>query len=140
MALIYFGWFEHIFLGLVILVALPITYICIIFFYQFVVARSNTNDISLNGLSLYIPSVVIAVFGFVIKKGAFEQNTTENEKKKEEHMLIAQATVQAKKIWTIVGHRLEENDRSELSQMKVGELARKLKTENEETADPDVNS
>ena len=138
---IYIGWCIHIFLGLIVLVALPITYVCIIFFYQFVVARSNTNDISLNGLSLYIPSVVIAVFGFVIKKGAFGQDTAEKEKKKEEQMLIAQATVQAKKIWTIVGHRLEENDSSELSQMKVGELARKLKTESEEeTIDPDVNS
>ena len=128
MTFIYLGWFAHIFLGLVVLVALPITYICIMFFYQFVVARSNTNDISLNGLSLYIPSVVIAIFGFVIKKGAFEQDTAEKKKKKEEQRLIAQA----QKIWTVVGHRLGENGNSKLSQMEVGELAKKLKAEEKE--------
>ena len=85
----------------------------------------------MNGLSLYIPSVVIAVFGFVIKKGAFEQNTAEKEKKKEEQMLIALA----QKIWTVVRYQLEENS-SELSQVKVDESAGKLKTEKkEETTD-----
>ena len=137
-AVVYIGWFGYIFLGLVVLVALPITYVCIIFFYQFVVARSNTSDISLNGLPLYIPSVVIAVFGFVIKKGAFKQDAAKKKKKKEEQMLIAQA----QKIWTVVGHRLEDDNSSEplLSQMKVSELARKLKTpKKEETTNP-VNS
>ena len=135
---VFIGWCAHIFLGLVVLVALPITYVCIIFFYQFVVARSNTSDISLNGLPLYIPSVVIAMFGFVIKKGAFKQDAAKKKKKKEEQMLIAQA----QKIWTVVGHRLEDDNSSEplLSQMKVSELARKLKTpKKEETANP-VNS
>ena len=133
LACIHLGWFGHIFLGLIVLVALPITYICIMFFYQFVVARSNTDDISLNGLSLYIPSVVIAVFGFVIKKGAFEQATAEEKKKKEEQMLIAQA----QKIWTVLGQCLEDNDDHELllSKMNVNKLANKLKSANkEETA------
>ena len=133
LACIHLGWFGHIFLGLIVLVALPITYICIMFFYQFVVARSNTDDISLNGLSLYIPSVVIAVFGFVIKKGAFEQATAEEKKKKEEQMLIAQA----QKIWTVLGQCLEDNDDRELllSKMNVNKLANKLKSANkEETA------
>ena len=37
MTVIYIGWCVHIFFGLVVLVALPITYVCIIFFYQFAI-------------------------------------------------------------------------------------------------------
>ena len=133
LGVIYFCWCLHIVLGLVVLVALPITYICIMLLYQFVVARSNTSGVYLNGLPLYIPSVVIAVFGIVIKKGAFEQDTAEKEKKKEEQILIAQA----QKIWTVIGHRLEDKNSSELiSRMSVNELAKKLRTvKKDETTD-----
>lgn len=67
---VYIGWFIFITLGLLITCLLPLTYICIILLYQFVVARSNTNDIALNGISMYIPTLIIGVFGFVIDKGA----------------------------------------------------------------------
>ena len=76
------GWFVCITIGLILIALLPLTYICILFFYQFVITRSNTTNIASNGISLYIPSLVIAVFGFLVKKGAFERRTIKEKKAK----------------------------------------------------------
>ena len=62
--LISLGWLVCIMIGLILIALLPLTYICILFFYQFVITRSNTTNVSSSGISLYIPSLVIAVFGF----------------------------------------------------------------------------
>ena len=127
-AVINFGWFVYIVIGLIVIALLPLTYICILFFYQFVITRSNTTNVSSNGISLYIPSLVIAVFGFLVKKGAFERRTNkeEEEERKAKRMLLEQA----RKIWSVFGNRLlarEGNDVS-LGQTKIKDLAKKLKT------------
>lgn len=67
------GWFLCITLGLLIMCLLPLTYICIILLYQFVVARSNTNEAAVNGITMYVPTLIIGVFGFAIDKGAIRK-------------------------------------------------------------------
>ena len=127
-AIINFGWFVYIVIGLIVIALLPLTYICILFFYQFVITRSNTTNIASNRISLYIPSLVIAVFGFLVKKGAFERRTNKEkeEKRKAERMLLEQA----RKIWNVFGNRLLEREGSDvpLGQTKIKDLAQKLKT------------
>ena len=114
-------------IGLILLLLLILTYICILFFYQFVITRSNTTNIASNGISLYIPSLVIAVFGFLVKKGAFEQHEIEERKAKQ--MLLEQA----KNIWTVFGNRLIEGEGNDtLDQTKIKDLAKKLKTPSSE--------
>ena len=74
---------------MVLVALLPLTYVCLILLYQFVVARSEANQLAYSNLSTYVPSLVIAVFGFIIKKGAFDlprhkkmkQQKEEDEKK-----------------------------------------------------------
>ena len=115
-------------IGLILLFLLISTYVCILFFYQFAITRSNTTNVSLNGITLYIPSLVIAVFGFLVKKGAFEQHEIEERKAKQ--MLLEQA----KNIWTVFGNRLfkgEDND-VKLGQTYIKDLAKKLKTPSSE--------
>lgn len=70
---VHIGWFLCITLGLLITCLLPLTYICIILLYQFVVARSNTNDVALNGITMYVPTLIIGAFGFIIDKGAIRK-------------------------------------------------------------------
>ena len=127
-AVINFGWFVYIVIGLIVIALLPLTYICILFFYQFVITRSNTTNIASNGISLYIPSLVIAVFGFLVKKGAFERRTNkeEEEERKAKRMLLEQA----RKIWSVFGNRLlaREGNDVPLGQIKIKDLAQKLKT------------
>ena len=127
-AYIIFWWFVYIVCALIAIALLPLTYICILFFYQFVITRSNTTNIASNGISLYIPSLVIAVFGFLVKKGAFEQRTNkeEEEERKAKRMLLEQA----RKIWNVFGNRLLEREGSDvpLGQTKIKDLAQKLKT------------
>ena len=126
-AAIDFCWFVYIIIGLLVIALLPLTYICILFFYQFVITRSNTTNVSSNGISLYIPSLVIAVFGFLVKKGAFERRTNkeEEEERKAKRMLQEQAI----KIWSVFGHRLLEGEGNDvpLGQTKIKDLAQKLK-------------
>ena len=126
-AIINFGWFVYIVIGLIVIALLPLTYICILFFYQFVITRSNTTNVSSSGISLYIPSLVIAVFGFLVKKGAFERRTNkeEEEERKAKRMLQEQAI----KIWSVFGHRLLEGEGNDvpLGQTKIKDLAQKLK-------------
>ena len=127
-AIINFGWFVYIMIGLIVIALLPLTYICILFFYQFVITRSNTTNIASNGISLYIPSLVIAVFGFLVKKGAFERrsNIEEEEERKAKRMLLEQS----RKIWSVFGNRLLEGEGSDVpfGQTKIKDLAQKLKT------------
>ena len=87
--IIFAGMFLHILTGMVLVALLPLTYVCLILLYQFVVARSEANQLAYSNLSTYVPSLVIAVFGFIIKKGAFDlprhkkmkQQKEEDEKK-----------------------------------------------------------
>lgn len=75
------GLLLYIILGLVLLALLPLTYVCLILLYQFVVARSEVNQLlAYTNFATYIPSIAIAVFGFVIKKGAFDLQTTKTER------------------------------------------------------------
>ena len=114
------GWFVCITIGLILIALLPLTYICILFFYQFVITRSNTTNVSSSGISLYIPSLVIAVFGFLVKKGAFERRMIKEKKAK--RMLLEQA----KAIWTVFGNRLLEGEgygNVPLGQTKIKDLA-----------------
>ena len=115
------GWFVCITIGLILIALL---HICILFFYQFVITRSNTTNVSSSGISLYIPSLVIAVFGFLVKKGAFERRMIKEKKAK--RMLLEQA----KATWTVFGNRLLEGEGNSndvpLGQTKIKDLAQKL--------------
>ena len=121
------GWLVYIVIGLIVIALLPLTYTCILFFYQFVITRSNTTNIASNGISLYIPSLVIAVFGFLVNKGAFERRT--NKEEEEERKTKQMLQEQARKIWSVFGHRLLEGEGSDvpLGQTKIKDLAQKLK-------------
>ena len=118
--------FGCIMIGLILVVLLPLTYICILFFYQLAITRSNTTNASLIGISLYIPSLIIAVFGFLIKKGAFEQRKIKERK--------AMLLEQAREIWSVFGNRLyeAEGDNVPLGQTNIKDLALKLKTPSKE--------
>ena len=68
--LIYAGILLHILLGMVLVALLPLTYVCLILLYQFVVARSEHHQLlAYSNFATYIPSIIIAVFGFIVKKG-----------------------------------------------------------------------
>ena len=70
-------------LGMVLFAMLPLTYVCLILLYQFVVARSEVNQLlAYSNFATYIPSIVIAVFGYIIKKGAFDFPYEETAKEK----------------------------------------------------------
>ena len=72
-----------LFLGMVLFAMLPLTYVCLILLYQFVVARSEVNQLlAYSNFATYIPSIVIAVFGYIIKKGAFDLPYEETAKEK----------------------------------------------------------
>ena len=72
-------------LGMVLFAMLPLTYVCLILLYQFVVARSEVNQLlAYSNFATYIPSIVIAVFGYIIKKGAFDLPYEETAKEKNE--------------------------------------------------------
>ena len=115
------GWLACIMIGLILIALLPLTYICILFFYQFVITRSNTTNVSTSGISLYIPSLIIAVFGFLVKKGALERRMIKERKAK--RMLLEQA----KAIWTVFGNRLLKGEGNNvLGQTKIKDLAQKL--------------
>ena len=123
------GWFVYIVIGLIVIALLPLTYTCILFFYQFVITRSNTTNIASNGISLYIPSLVIAVFGFLVKKGAFERRTNNLKEQEEERKAKRMLLEQARKIWSVFGNRLIEGEGNDvpLGQTKIKDLAQKLK-------------
>ena len=106
---------------------LPLTYTGILFFYQLFITRNKTTNVSLSTISQYIPPLVIAVFGFLVKKGDFEWRTNkEEEERKAKRMLLQQA----RKVWSVFGHRLLEGEGSEvpLGQTKIKDLAQKLNT------------
>ena len=93
------GWCTYILLGTLIMVALlPLTYVCIILLYQFVVARSETNQIASSNLAMYVPSIAIAVFGFLLNKGAFDkpQHVKMEQKRRKEDK---KNSALARKIW-----------------------------------------
>ena len=69
--IIFCGTLFHVLTGMMLVALLPLTYVCLILLYQFVVARSGTHLADSN-VATYVPSITIAVFGFVIKKGAFD--------------------------------------------------------------------
>ena len=111
---------------ILIFVVLSLTYACILFFFQFVIIRKKTTNVSLSTITLYSPPLVIAVFGFLIKKGAFEQHTNkEEEETKAKQMLLEQA----RKIWSVFGNRLLEGEDNDvpLGQTKIKDLAQNLK-------------
>ena len=60
-------------LFLLLLVLLPLSYICIILFYQFVIIRSDFSGVAINlsDISKYVPSIMIGVIGFLLNKGTF---------------------------------------------------------------------
>ena len=128
-ACINLGWFVYIMIGLIVIALLPLTYTCILFFYQFVITRSNTANITSNGIALYIPSLVIAVFGFLVKKGAFERRTNNLQEQEEERKAKRMLLEQARKIWSVFGNRLIEGEGNDvpLGQTKIKDLAQKLK-------------
>ena len=65
------GWFLQIMLGLLTIVMLPLTYICIIFLYQFVIIRSDSNQIAYSSIVKYIPTIVIGLFGYALQNKGF---------------------------------------------------------------------
>ena len=80
--LICVGTFLHLSLGMVLVALLPLTYVCLILLYQFVVARSEHHQLlAYSNFAAYIPSIIIAVFGFIIKKGAFDLPDEPTKKK-----------------------------------------------------------
>ena len=58
--IIFAGMFLHILTGMVLVALLPLTYVCLILLYQFVVARSEANQLAYSNLSTYVPSLVSA--------------------------------------------------------------------------------
>ena len=88
------GWCSYVILGTLIMVALlPLAYVCIILLYQFVVARSESNQIASENLAKYVPAIAIAIFGFMLNKGAFDK--LEHKQRKEDK----RNTALAQKIW-----------------------------------------
>ena len=82
--IIYSGTLFLIMIGMILVALLPMTYACLILLYQFVVARSGTHLVY-GSFATYVPSIIIAVFGFAIKKGAFDvprHKIMEQQKKK----------------------------------------------------------
>ena len=77
-----FSLFFNILIGLMLVVLLPLTYVCIVLVYLFVVARSGNYAVDSDNLASYFPSIAIAVFGYVLKKGAFDISKQEKIEKK----------------------------------------------------------
>lgn len=112
-----FGFFCQIFLGSFLLILLPLIYISIILLYQFVIARNESNELASSNIAKYIPPILIAVFGFLLNKGAFElpQKTRlkqEKKKCKNNAILLAQT------VWDDIRQRFESKN----SDKKLGEI------------------
>ena len=103
---IFFSLLFNILLGMMLVVLLPLTYVCIVLVYQFVVARSGNYAVDSDDLASYIPSIAIAVFGYVLKKGAFDISRQEKIDMKNSSL--------AEKIWS--------SDKCPLAFTKDGEV------------------
>ena len=64
------------------LIVLGFVYLSVMWFYQFLFLRNLSNNLAFDIIIKYIPSVGIAAFGYLIRKGTFSNEKKEDKNEK----------------------------------------------------------